>query len=87
MQRPEHVITHLYRGRALVKISLWQEAKLAFEKVIQIKPKHAHAHAELGDVFYKLKLVNQARESYTQAIEQGHPNKKSLIDVRDKLLD
>ncbi|OPX18670.1 MAG: hypothetical protein BZ151_13480 [Desulfobacca sp. 4484_104] len=56
---------HLQRAQDYVKAEKYKEARIEYLNVVQIDPKDAKAHYQLGEVYLKLQEPKQAvREFY-----------------------
>ena len=62
---------YLQLGQALYRLGRFTEAIRAFFDVLRCDPRCAEAFAQLGNVFQLLKLPEQARESFRNALALG----------------
>lgn len=62
---------HLERGMALTRLGRFQDAIKAFFSVLRRKPRCAEAFAQLGNVFQLMKMPEEARESFRNALALG----------------
>ena len=60
---------HLANARKYVESQEYKKAVIEFKNVIQIDPKDASAHYELGEVYLKLKKGSEAFRSFQKTTE------------------
>ncbi|SPE19412.1 putative O-linked N-acetylglucosamine transferase, SPINDLY family [Burkholderiales bacterium] len=71
MQAIDEAGLHLKLGIALARLGHYQEAVGAFFDVLQRNPRSADAFAQLGNVFQLLRMPEEARESFRNALALG----------------
>jgi predicted O-linked N-acetylglucosamine transferase (SPINDLY family) len=62
---------HFQRGEALRNLNRFAEATQAYLEALARKPDYLQAHVQLGNVFERLKLHEEARECYRTAVALG----------------
>lgn len=57
------------KANALVFLGRLQEARVAFEKALELNPNVAIMHSNYGDCMQKLGFLEQAEESYRKSLD------------------
>ena len=57
------------KGNALVMLGRLEQARVAFEKALEINPNASSMHSNYGDCMQKLGFMKQAEESYRRCLE------------------
>ena len=71
MQAISDANLHLQLGQALCRLGRFEESVQALLDVLRRNPRSAEAFAQLGNVFQLLKLPEEARESFRNALALG----------------
>ncbi len=64
---------YVHLGGALTRLGRYAEAVPAFFGALRCEPRHAEAFAQLGSVFQLMKMPQEARESFRNAVALGGP--------------
>ena len=67
-QQPGHVLAYYLRGQAALFQSRWDDAAVAFAKVVELYPGSFAGHRELGGAYEQLKRVDDAAKEYDAAL-------------------
>jgi len=67
-QQPTHVLAYYLRGQAAMFQSRWDEAVIAFGKVVELYPGSFAGHRDLGGAYEQLNRVDDATREYEAAI-------------------
>ncbi|CAI5997739.1 unnamed protein product [Closterium sp. NIES-64] len=65
------VEANMAMGRALMKVGRTEEAKPSFMRVVEIEPQNVRAYFLLGNAYYSMGQLAQARDAYSQSLEAG----------------
>jgi len=67
-QQPTHVLAYYLRGQAALFQSRWDDAAVAFAKVVELYPGSFAGHRELGGAYEQLHRVDDAAKEYDAAL-------------------
>jgi protein O-GlcNAc transferase len=85
--KPAHPMFHNNLGLALEALDLEAEAKLEYEKAIQMDDRYADAHNNLGIILKKEGLLDAASRHFQQAINLEHRMPMAHLNFGKTLLD
>ncbi len=64
-----------------------QEAMAAYRKAIELDPRMAEAHTNLGNLYYMQKKPEKAKEFYLKAIKLDSKHKEALFNLANILME
>lgn len=67
-QQPTHVLAYYLRGQAAMFQSRWDEAAVAFGKVVELYPGSFAGHRDLGGAYEQLDRVDDSAKEYEAAL-------------------
>ena len=67
-QQPTHVLAYYLRGQAAMFQSRWDDAVVAFGKVVELYPASFAAHRDLGGAYEQLNRVDDSAKEYEAAL-------------------
>ena len=67
-QQPTHVLAYYLRGQAAMFQSRWDDAAVAFGKVVELYPASFAGHRDLGGAYEQLNRVDDAAKEYEAAL-------------------
>jgi tetratricopeptide (TPR) repeat protein len=67
-QQPTHVLAYYLRGQAAMFQSRWDEAAVAFGKVVELYPGSFAGHRDLGGAYEQLNRVDDSAKEYEAAL-------------------
>jgi serine/threonine protein kinase/Flp pilus assembly protein TadD len=77
LERLKSANTLLDRGRFAISELRWDEAGVSLARAVQIRPDHASAWVELGDLYSRLGLWELAAEAFAKELELREPDSTS----------
>ncbi|HEY7250406.1 MAG TPA: tetratricopeptide repeat protein, partial [Methylomirabilota bacterium] len=67
-QQPTHVLAYYLRGQAAMFQSRWDDAVVAFGKVVELYPASFAGHRDLGGAYEQLNRVDDSAKEYEAAL-------------------
>lgn len=67
-QQPTHVLAYYLRGQAAMFQSRWDDAVIAFGKVVELYPASFAGHRDLGGAYEQLDRVDDSAKEYQAAL-------------------
>jgi len=67
-QQPTHVLAYYLRGQAAMFQSRWDDAAIAFGKVVELYPASFAGHRDLGGAYEQLNRVDDSAKEYEAAL-------------------
>jgi tetratricopeptide (TPR) repeat protein len=67
-QQPTHVLAYYLRGQAAMFQSRWDDAVVAFGKVVELYPASFAGHRDLGGAYEQLNRVDNSAKEYEAAL-------------------
>jgi tetratricopeptide (TPR) repeat protein len=67
-QQPTHVLAYYLRGQAAMFQSRWDDAVIAFGKVVELYPASFAGHRDLGGAYEQLNRVDESAKEYEAAL-------------------
>ncbi|MFA5905245.1 MAG: tetratricopeptide repeat protein [Desulfobacula sp.] len=80
------ISTHLIKAEKYFNEKKFEEAKIEYQNVIQLDPKHDTAHFELGETYVHLQDPVKAAASFSQAVTANPDNLKARLRLGQILL-
>ena len=76
---PANGETKTLRGRTLVALKQWADAKAALDAAVKLNPNPAEAHYFLGQVYQQLKQPDKAAEAFRMAFEATEAGRRVML--------
>ena len=84
--KEEKMEKHLAKAKAYVASNEYKKAVIEYKNVLQLEPKNDAAYYELGEVYLKLKEVQEAFQSFSRAISIKPENLQAQMKMGQLLL-
>ena len=86
LQSPENAEINFLLGRSALELKLYDEALVAFDRVLMLNPSHARTHLEIARVHYETEQYEIANTQLESILKENIPEDVKSNITQPKLL-